>query len=172
MFAFACFCDATFVNLCPSPLEKCPHGEAIAQFLPCDDCKKHFLDAFDGCWYRRCELFSAPDESSRSRLMVLWVWRLHNAVSLNVLHEHPPKDKRKVVDRRWPPYRDCPGCWRPDVVMGVPPESMQLRIDSGEIPARMLDAAFDLELIRYPRQVPKAPQGCIGKYSQNVLGIL
>merc|ERR1719162_1582382 len=40
--------------------------------------------------------------------MVLWLWRVHQGVSLRTAaRDNAP------VDRRWPSYEDCPGCWKP-----------------------------------------------------------
>ena len=88
--------------------------DAVENFLFCDFCRAHFLRAYDGCESGRCEVLSSDQDQGKR--MVLWLWRMHNSVSMRVLREHPPTGK--AVDRRWPTYRDCPGCWKESVVNG------------------------------------------------------
>eukprot|EP00913_Durusdinium_trenchii_P028585 g26810.t1 len=87
--------------------------QTVDHFLFCGPCREHFLNAYEGCSYGRCEVLASKQDQAKR--LVLWLWRLHNGVSLRVLREHPPKE---AVDRRWPTYRDCPGCWNPRVVTG------------------------------------------------------
>jgi len=78
----------------------------VTGFLSCHQCKVNFLRDFDHCKFGRCEIQDFRD-------LPLWLWRLHNAISLRVAqHSHA------FVDRRWPMYEDCPTCWRKTLVMG------------------------------------------------------
>lgn len=104
--------------------------QTVDHFLFCGPCREHFLNAYEGCSYGRCEVLASKQDQAKR--LVLWLWRLHNGVSLRVLREHPPKE---AVDRRWPTYRDCPGCWNPRVVTGE------------VIEEENLDSAFDLERV-------------------------
>lgn len=47
-----------------------------------------------GCEYGRCEILSS--EQGQGRRLVLWLWRLHNAVSMRVLREHPAKQETSL----------------------------------------------------------------------------
>lgn len=78
----------------------------VGAFLSCHHCKEHFLRDFDNCEYGRCKV-------SEYRGLPLWLWRVHNAISLRVARRH-----NAMVDRRWPMYEDCPTCWRESLVMG------------------------------------------------------
>eukprot|EP00435_Cladocopium_sp_Y103_P023924 s884_g5.t2 len=119
-------------NTPPTPAEAMSfYREAVDHFLFCDFCRDHFLRAYDGCEFGRCEVLSL--EHDQAKRLVLWLWRMHNAVSLRVLREHPPHGK--AIDRRWPTYRDCPGCWTPSVVNGE------------VLDKENLDSAFDLERV-------------------------
>lgn len=119
-------------NTPPTPAEAMSFfREAVDHFLFCDFCRDHFLRAYDGCEFGRCAVLSS--EHDQAKRLVLWLWRMHNAVSLRVLREHPPHGK--AIDRRWPTYRDCPGCWTPSVVNGE------------VLDEENLDSAFDLDRV-------------------------
>jgi len=87
----------------------------VDNFLSCAECKHHFVTSYDQCLFGRCEILTAATPDLQRKALVLWLWRLHNAVSVRVLKEHPPA---QPVDRRYPAYRDCPGCWQTTVVQG------------------------------------------------------
>lgn len=88
----------------------------VDNFLDCAVCRQHFLRAYDACLFGRCEVLSGGDEVAQAKAQVLWLWRTHNAVNVRVISEHPPTGK--AVDRRWPSFADCPGCWNTTVVNG------------------------------------------------------
>merc|ERR1719443_1470744 len=73
----------------------------VSEFMTCDACRHHFLRSFDDCEFERCTISTWKD-------LALWMWRVHQGVSLRTA----ARDKAPV-DRRWPAYADCPGCWRP-----------------------------------------------------------
>jgi hypothetical protein len=83
----------------------------VSNFLDCEACQHHFISSYDHCMFGRCEVKTGEQ-------LMLWLWRLHNAVSVRVLKENPSLSQDGSVDRRWPLYRDCEGCWAPDVVAG------------------------------------------------------
>jgi len=89
----------------------------VANFLDCAACRDHFVTSYDGCYFGRCEVLDPENEKDRAKAMVLWLWRTHDAVSVRVISENPPPPKIGSIDRRWPPYRDCPGCWKYEVVV-------------------------------------------------------
>ncbi|CAE8713131.1 unnamed protein product, partial [Polarella glacialis] len=77
----------------------------VEHFLNCGECKRNFLIDYDSCNYGRCKYEDYRD-------LPLWLWRVHNAISLHVAREqHVP------VDRRWPMYEDCPACWSGALMM-------------------------------------------------------
>jgi hypothetical protein len=92
----------------------------VDNFLSCTVCKHHFLLSYDGCLFGRCDILTAanPTPDLQSKALVLWLWRVHNAVSVRVLKENPQLSQGGSVDRRFPAYRDCPSCWNPPVVQG------------------------------------------------------
>merc|ERR1712192_9016 len=113
--------------------------DAVDNFLTCTACREHFLEAYDSCRYGRCEVLTARTEKDRVRRMVLWIWRVHNAVSMRVVTENHQRNPT-TVDRRWPPYRDCPGCWRREVVLGNSDAAASEQADQ-------VDVAFDLDRV-------------------------
>lgn len=77
----------------------------VEAFLSCAECKKQFLDDYDSCRYGQCDIKNYRD-------LPLWLWRVHNAVSMRVALQHS-----SGVDRRWPMYPDCPKCWKDELVL-------------------------------------------------------
>jgi len=73
----------------------------VEQFFKCLYCRQHFLEQFDAGSYG---LESARQDRKE---VVLYFWRLHNAVSVRVAAEHDCD----AADRRWPPTSLCPSCW-------------------------------------------------------------
>jgi len=117
----------------------------VDNFLNCKQCRERFIWDYDQCNYGRCDY---KDWQS----LPLWLWRVHNAVSLHVAsHRGSP------VDRRWPEYQDCPRCWREDLVLGKPVRllSEQPGVDAYDLQARSesrwssqeLDMPFNLKAV-------------------------
>jgi len=79
----------------------------VAVFQSCHDCTLHFNQAFEECAYGNCQI-------ADYRSLPLWLWRAHNAISLEASMRF-----NLNVDRRWPMYEDCPRCWQQSVVMGM-----------------------------------------------------
>ncbi|CAK0881437.1 unnamed protein product [Prorocentrum cordatum] len=100
-------------------------------FLSCRHCKAEFLRRLDACAYGVCDI-------SDVRQLPLWLWRAHNAVSL----EQAARDEAEV-DRRWPGYQDCPACWREEVVLGGLRTSRRLEEDPPLLTVEELDSSFD-----------------------------
>lgn len=79
------------------------HG-FVSFFLGCEFCVQHFSETFDSCSFGRCAL--APGDGAGTSL---WLWQVHNAVSIRVAGERAVE-----VPQRWPPREECPLCWKPD----------------------------------------------------------
>merc|ERR1712218_534367 len=75
----------------------------VGNFLSCKRCKAQFMTDLDNCEYGFCTMKDTRD-------LPLWLWRVHNAISLRVAKRH-----HADVDRRWPMYEDCPTCWRKEL---------------------------------------------------------
>merc|ERR1712099_158306 len=117
--------------------------DMVDKFMSCAACRDHWLQAYKDCWYGVCEVLKHPNQVARARAMVLWLWRAHNAVSLHVLVKHPPHERHAALDRRWPPYRDCPGCWDHGVVLGRRNTSRANTTMDQVLSAGELDSVFD-----------------------------
>jgi len=106
----------------------------VSAFQACGPCRVQFLSAFEKCGYGRCEI-------SDFRGLPLWLWRVHNAVSLRASLRH-----NLTVDRRWPMYEDCPRCWRQSLTMGGHwSQASELGQDSMSMDE--LDAPFHIDLV-------------------------
>jgi len=90
----------------------------IKEFLSCTVCKNHFVKAYDDNTFGHKECLEKESDKDQAKCLMMWVWRTHNAVSVRVISEHPPTGKQKKIDRRWPAFKDCPGCWDYGVVHG------------------------------------------------------
>lgn len=73
----------------------------VANFFGCLDCRAHFLRSFDGCDLGRCENPRGDGEAA-----ALWLWKLHNDVTVRVAAENGAK-----LPAPWPLEADCPSCW-------------------------------------------------------------
>lgn len=104
----------------------------VENFLPCGSCRQRFLQEFDSCMHKRCDVGS--DHSKLS----LWLWRVHNAVSLQVAAQ-----LSVPLDRRWPPPEDCQTCWRPEATHCSVSETSCVQ----ELAARDVDSSFNLEQV-------------------------
>eukprot|EP00439_Symbiodinium_sp_Y106_P081684 s28_g20.t2 len=101
---------------------------AISEFFTCEGCRQHFLEAFD-------------------RVLALAVFVRRLATQSGCWKSGRPESlKDAVVDRRWPAYRDCPGCWRAEVVTGGTQPHAQVDT-TGPVSIQLLDAAFDLDRV-------------------------
>jgi hypothetical protein len=97
----------------------------VSQFLDCEVCKQHFVRSYDQCLFGRCEVLDGTNEATRSKALVMWLWRTHNAVNERVIKEKPA---HRPIDRRWPSYKDCPGCWKLSVVQtGGPADELKYK---------------------------------------------
>ena len=58
----------------------------------CENCRRHFLEMYEACENHRCEiplpssLRGSQDAEGQDKL-VLWVWRMHNAVNARLAQE-------------------------------------------------------------------------------------
>ena len=78
-----------------------PHSElmnsirfVVDKYLSCGVCRDHFLAHFDKCEFDRCA--NPPDQIS----LPLWLWRVHNGVSLRLGKPEWPTNRgnREVVN--------------------------------------------------------------------------
>ena len=84
-----------------SPLEAADTiREYMAHFFGCVECRNHFIAQYDQCSFRRCDrLTSETDDASPDdwKQLPLWLWEVHNDVSVRVAHE---KLERKIENTK------------------------------------------------------------------------
>jgi Erv1 / Alr family/Thioredoxin len=97
----------------------------VEHFFTCDECRQHFLKMYDNCEFRRCDRLKKKTKLSGDHVsdlewqqLPLWLYEIHNAVNVRLMHERADREKRAVgpqdeKDVRWPPMRDCHLCWLP-----------------------------------------------------------
>jgi len=79
-----------------SPADALTHIRSFVKYLfGCSQCVENFLATYDGCDLGRCEL--APSDGKG---YALWLWQVHNGVSLRVNQAQP-----------WPATNECRTCW-------------------------------------------------------------
>merc|ERR1719387_1712276 len=75
----------------------------LRRYFTCRNCRSHFLAQVEAGEY---ELAAARAADAPPRLLALWWWRLHSAVSARVAAEGSC-----VADRRWPSEDVCGACY-------------------------------------------------------------
>ncbi|CAE7392001.1 QSOX1 [Symbiodinium pilosum] len=55
----------------------------VSHFFGCQQCREHFLEAFDSCKFDHCHLRADDDAGA-----ALWLWKMHNDVTLRVAAEN------------------------------------------------------------------------------------
>lgn len=119
--------------------------DVVDNFLDCSGCRKHFHQAFTDHRFRHLVLENASSETSRARSLVLWLWHLHNTVSQHLLFAATiAQIENSPVDRRWPTYRDCPGCWKEELVTRA--RSKLQAVEDADLDTAW-DVAFDTEQV-------------------------
>lgn len=76
----------------------------VEYLFGCETCRNHFLASYDSCAFGRCEI----GESMDNRALVLWLWRLHNAVNIRTALETTSARPLDLTDVLWPV---CEECW-------------------------------------------------------------
>lgn len=103
----------------------------VDHFFHCDECREHFIAAFDSCAHDRCtELkntakLGAKDETNHLQIkewekLPLWLFQSHNAVNERLLKEKASRELRQLSPKeiqasQWPPLEHCASCWTGDM---------------------------------------------------------
>jgi Erv1 / Alr family len=89
----------------------------IEHFFGCEECRRHFLQEYDGCGHERCARLS-PHVHNYDQWIQLptWLFETHNAVNARIVREKASREKRDVMDTelqasQWPSRKVCPTCW-------------------------------------------------------------
>lgn len=77
----------------------------VEAWFTCRHCRDLAMQQWAARAYGRNRLIKDP------RKMPIWLWRLHNAVSVRVAAERGCAN----IDWRWPPADACPACWKRSV---------------------------------------------------------
>jgi hypothetical protein len=83
----------------------------VESFFGCAACRSHFLDSYENCRHGRCDITESDVDN---RALVLWLWRLHNAVNLRVGMEAggtAGRTRGNYTELLWPSVSACPACW-------------------------------------------------------------
>ena len=83
----------------------------VATFFSCAECRRHFLQGYDSCFFSRCDIEGAQrmhqqveqNQTAKQpleeyRTLQLWLWRFHNAVNVRTKLERAgrPQPGRKI----------------------------------------------------------------------------
>lgn len=77
--------------------------EYMAFFFGCIPCRDHFIAQYDECSFRRCvrltddELLATPEDWKQ---LALWLWEVHNHVSIKVAHERIEREMENAKTTR------------------------------------------------------------------------
>ena len=92
----------------------------IVEFFACDVCRRHFMSDYAKCEHDRCNrLGNSTDDLDEWMEFPLWLWEVHNAVRVRLMHEKADREHRKAsqadeIAAQWPSRDDCPACWHLD----------------------------------------------------------
>lgn len=78
--------------------------EYLAHFFGCIECRNHFLAQYDECSFRRCDRLTddAPTATAEDwKQLALWLWEVHNDVSVRVAHERIDREMENVKTTRF-----------------------------------------------------------------------
>jgi len=76
-------------------------GAFVKNFFGCKECQQHFAN------HMRI-VSQLPLVTNKDG--VLWLWRLHNSVSVRVAHQKGNQDERTLEGVMWPSLSKCPQC--------------------------------------------------------------
>lgn len=97
----------------------------VEHFFGCDECRVHFLHAYDTCALDRCtRLDGGQHNFEQWRQFPIWLFETHNAVSKRLFHEKVESEKKggsstttiiitqeQEQVHQWPDVSSCPRCW-------------------------------------------------------------
>jgi thiol-disulfide isomerase/thioredoxin len=95
----------------------------ISDFFGCDDCRTHFINAYDACEHDRCNRLMDHNQHSDWIELPLWLYETHNGVNVRLRkeriaeyndHHNGKKEESTEQDVLWPPKAKCPQCWLSD----------------------------------------------------------
>ena len=111
--------------------------QVIQYFFGCDICRKNFVTMYDTCGYYHCTRFKPSTlpsfiethpttirksqhlqidhPTAEGKDLVLWLWEVHNAVSIRIMSENAQREKRVVSTEEtlagiFPTKVMCPSC--------------------------------------------------------------
>jgi len=97
--------------------------EYIDNFFSCNECRNHFIGMYDECKFRRCDRLSDEAggiEAEDWKQFALWLWEVHNDVSVRVTTDKLKEKKKKAAEEEiqreafitslYPSIEQCIGC--------------------------------------------------------------
>lgn len=107
----------------------------IAHFFGCKECRDSFISEYDKCSFRRCDRLSDDAKAANSddwKQVALWLWEVHNSVSVRVSNEKVTRSVKKLqmspfrtnsvpvitkddeIQVLWPTLETCLSCFNMD----------------------------------------------------------
>lgn len=86
----------------------------VQHFVVGEEFQKEFLEKFENCAYDRCSRLEPYRLTSASwQQLALWLWELHNGLSVELLKQrYPDATKKQINWIQWPAPSVCPDCWQ------------------------------------------------------------
>lgn len=78
--------------------------EYLAHFFGCIECRNHFIAQYDACSFRRCDRLTDNAGMATAedwKQLALWLWEVHNDVSVQVGHERIERAMENIKTTRF-----------------------------------------------------------------------
>ena len=91
----------------------------IFYFFGCEECRVHFVNAYDSCFLDRCNRLTDTSLLRVWKRYPIWLFEMHNSVNVRLLKERATTQNITITDedeanKRWPLPQVCPKCWQTD----------------------------------------------------------
>ena len=74
----------------------------MEHFFGCDECRKHFIEKYDSCAFRRCDRLTDDEDDADAddwKQLALWMWEVHNDVSVRVANTKIDRLQKKLSSK-------------------------------------------------------------------------
>jgi thiol-disulfide isomerase/thioredoxin len=112
----------------------------ISHFFSCNVCRWNFNDMYERCGHNHCtrlidnmpelEISLSPEQQQeKGRELAIWLWEVHNSVSVRLMREAATRENREVTPQErlsavFPSIGQCRSCWLKDDLSEYDPDEI------------------------------------------------